>query len=476
MNYLNDDFLLSNKTAQRLFHEVAASQPIFDYHTHLPSDQIAQNAGFETLANIWLNNDHYKWRAMRAAGEPEELITGENASPREKFDAWARTVPQIVRNPLHHWTHLELKRYFNCNLVLNPNTAEEIWNLANEQLRDENFHIHNILRKFKVQAIGTTDDPVDRLEHHIAFAKESNNTLLCPTFRPDKAIITDDLKSWNEWTMELAQASEVNVNSAEAFLEALKQRHDYFHANGGRFSDHDINHFPYAECSHVQAEAIFEKLTSETALNDRETEQWHTYILQHIARWNANRGWAMQFHIGVMRRPNTRIRKKLGADTGHDSIYDNGVITKMASFLDSLDKENALPKSIFYHVNSAMLYPIAVLMGAFQDGKTAGKMQLGSGWWHLDSIHGMNMQMETLSSVGLLNRFIGMLTDSRSFLSFPRHEYFRRILCQLVGNDVENGLIPDEPAFLNGLIEAICYTNALNYFNLPDKTKNTQGS
>ncbi len=469
MNYLNDNFLLSNKTSQRLFHEVAANQPIFDYHTHLPPQQIAQNTGFGTLADIWLDGDHYKWRVMRAAGEPEELITGQKTSPREKFNAWARTVPQIVRNPLHNWTHLELKRYFDCDLILNPDTADKIWDLANEQLSDESFHIHNILRKFKVQAVGTTDDPIDKLEHHIAFAQKRHSTRLCPTFRPDKATITNDLEGWNQWTEQLAQTSDVDINNAETFLEALKARHDYFHINGSRFSDHDINHFPYAECTDAQAEDIFQKLVSETALHEQETERWQTYLLQHIARWNAERNWAMQFHIGVIRRPNTRIREKLGADTGHDSIYDDSIITKMAPFLDSLDKEKALPKCIFYHVNPAMLYPIAVLMGAFQDGKTAGKMQLGSGWWHLDTIHGMRMQMETLSSVGLLSKFVGMLTDSRSFLSFPRHEYFRRILCQLIGSDVENGLIPDDTELLNDLIEGICYTNALNYFNISSK-------
>ncbi|HAV13785.1 MAG TPA: glucuronate isomerase [Opitutae bacterium] len=466
MSYLNENFLLSNATAERLYHEVAAHQPIFDYHTHLSPEEVANNATFGNLADIWLGGDHYKWRAMRAAGEPENLITGKDASPREKFDAWARTVPQLVRNPLHNWTHLELKRYFDCDLVISPATADEIWALANERLGSPDFNTHNLLKKFDVRAVGTTDDPVDTLEHHIAFAKDEHPTKLCPTFRPDKASITADLQGWNEWHQQLSEASGVRINSAETYLEALKVRHDYFHQHGGRFSDHDINHFPYAKCSDHQAEGIYQKLVSETALNAHEAEQWWTYILQHIARLNSARGWAMQFHIGVVRRPNTRIRESLGADTGHDSVYDDGIITKMAPFLDSLDKEEALPKCIFYHVNPAMLHPIAVLMGAFQDGKTPGKMQLGSGWWFLDTLPGMREQIDTLSAVGLLSKFVGMLTDSRSFLSFPRHEYFRRLLCEIVGQDVENGLIPNDKALTDPLIKDICYGNAKSYFNI----------
>lgn len=466
MKYLDDDFLLTGKTARWLFHEVAANQPIFDYHTHLSPEEIAQNARFGTLADIWLGSDHYKWRAMRAAGEPEHLITGKSASPREKYDAWARTLPKLVRNPLHHWTHLELKRYFDCDLVLSPDTANEIWEQASSRLSDNSFCVQSILTKFQVKAVGTTDDPVDNLEHHIAFSQDDHPTQLCPTFRPDKATITSDLEDWNQWTEALTNASGVRISSAETFLEALKTQHDYFHKNGGRFSDHDINHFPYAHCTDAQAEQIFQKLISETELNHLEAEQWWTYILQHVARWNAACGWAMQFHIGVLRRPNTRIREKIGADTGHDSVFDDGIIPKMAAFLDSLDREESLPKCVFYHVNPAMMQPITVLMGAFQDGKTAGKMQLGSGWWHLDSIPGMQLQINTLSSLGLLSQFVGMLTDSRSFLSFPRHEYFRRILCNIIGNDVETGLIPEDKDILTHLIEGICYNNAVNYFGI----------
>lgn len=467
MNYLNSDFLLSTPTARRLYHEVAAHQPIFDYHTHLCPREIAENSGFGDLTDIWLRGDHYKWRAMRAAGEPESLITDQDADPRERFHAWARTVPKLVRNPLHHWTHLELKRYFDCDLVLSPETADDIWEIAGARLGADDFRVQSIIKDFKVRVIGTTDDPVDSLEYHQAFAAQSSETRLCPTFRPDRATLTADFTAWNAWTDALAESSEVRVDSAASFLEALERRHAFFHENGSRISDHDINLFPYAECSDFQAEAIFKKLRSETALDAGEAEQWWTYVLQHVGRWNAKRGWVMQFHIGVIRRPNTRIRESLGADTGHDSMYDEAIIQKMAAFLDSLDKESSLPKCVFYHVNPAMLYPIGVLMGAFQDGSVAGKMQLGSGWWFLDTIHGMRMQMETLSSIGLLSQFVGMLTDSRSFLSFPRHEYFRRILCQLIAEDVDAGLIPNDNALLDKLIADICYGNADAYFNIP---------
>jgi glucuronate isomerase len=466
MSYLNDNFLLTNQTSKRLFHDVASDQSIIDYHTHLAPDEVAQNTRFGNIADIWLGGDHYKWRAMRAAGESEDLITNPNADPRDKFNAWARTVPQLVRNPLHHWTHLELKRYFDCDLVLSPRTADAIWELTNEQLAGEHFRPQQILKDFKIEAVGTTDDPADDLEHHIAFNKSEHPTRLCPTFRPDRAMLTGDLQGWNEWADKLATLSGMLIRDASSYLAALKTRHDFFHECGGRFSDHDVNHFPYAPCSEKDADAIFHKLRSQTALTELENEQWWTYILQHIARWNSARGWAMQFHIGVIRRPNTRIREKLGADTGHDSVYDNGIIDKMAPFLDSLDKEDALPKCVFYHVNPAMLHPIAVLMGAFQDGKTAGKMQLGSGWWFLDTIEGMRLQMNTLSGVGLISKFVGMLTDSRSFLSFPRHEYFRRILCELIGQDVENGLIPNDAELLDSLIRDICSNNARNYFGL----------
>ena len=466
MNYLHENFLLPNKTAQRLFHEVASGQPIMDYHCHLPPEAIARNARFPNLAEIWLGGDHYKWRAMRAVGEDESLITGD-ADPKDKFDAWARTVPQTVRNPLHHWTHLELKRYFKTNLVLSPKTANEIWELTNAQIENDSFNVHNICEDFNIHAIGTTDDPIDSLEHHIAHNATAHHTKIFPTYRPDKAMLTANVQGWNEWTDALANVSGLTINSAITFVEALKARHDYFHQHGCRLTDHGLELCPYIPCSNEDAEGIYKKLRSGLALDTNEAEQWMTFILQHVARWNAAKGWTMQFHIGSIRNNNTGMFKKLGPDSGYDSMLDEPVARKFVAFLDSLALTDELPKSIFYHLNPNQLYPLATLMGSYQDGSVPGKMQLGSGWWHVDTMDGMRTQMEVLSSVGLFSKFVGMLTDSRSFLSFPRHEYFRRLICNIIGNDVEAGLIPDDKAMLDTLIADICFGNAKRYFNFP---------
>lgn len=467
MKYLHPDFLLPNPTAQRLYHEVAAGQPIIDYHCHLPPQEVADDIRFESITQMWLGGDHYKWRAMRAAGEPEELVTGD-ADPKDKFLAWARTVPQTVRNPLHHWTHLELKRCFDCELVLSPDTADAIWELTNAKLAEPELSTQNILKKFDVRVVGTTDDPVDTLEHHAAFAKMQHPTIMCPTYRPDKAMATADLTAWNKWTDSLAAATGKTLDSADDFLDALQQRHDFFHQNGCRLTDHGLESVPFLPCGDAQAVAIFKKLRNGDAPSTTEAEQWMTYILQQVGRWNAEKGWTMQFHIGPIRNNNSRMFRTLGPDTGYDSMLDEPVARKTIGLLDSLVSEDALPKCIFYHVNPHMLYPLATLMASFQDGKTAGKMQLGSGWWHVDTLHGMRAQLDTLSSVGLLSQFVGMLTDSRSFLSFPRHEYFRRLLCNLIGSDVEAGLIPNDKALLNNLVSGICYQNAHRYFGFPN--------
>lgn len=467
MTYLNEDFLLPNKTAQRLFHDVAASQPIMDYHCHLIPEQLAGNVSFSNLSDMWLGGDHYKWRAMRAAGEPEALITGENSSPKEKFDAWARTVPQTLRNPLHHWTHLELKRYFDIDLVLSPKTADTIWEQANAKIAEASFTTQAICKEFDVRAVGTTDDPIDTLEHHIAFNQSAHQTKMFPTFRPDKAMITANLENWNQWTDQLAAVCNQSLETAANFIDALKARHDYFHANGCRLTDHGLEACPYIACSDTQADAIFKKLRASTTLSSEEAEQWMTYIMQHVAQWNTERGWTMQLHLGPIRNNNTPMFKQLGPDTGYDSMLDEPVARKTVAFLDSLAINGSVPKTIFYHINPANLYPLATLMGSYQDGKVAGKMQLGSGWWHVDTLDGMRTQIEVLSSVGLLSKFVGMLTDSRSFLSFPRHEYFRRLLCGVIGQDVEAGLIPNDKDLLDELIKGICFDNAKNYFNFP---------
>ncbi len=465
--YLHENFLLPTATARRLFHEVAASQPIIDYHCHLPPDQVAADTRFGNLADIWLGGDHYKWRAMRAAGVPEELITGKDADPKEKFRAWAGTLPQAIRNPLHHWAHLELKRYFDCDLVLDESTADEVWELANARLEDPDFTTQGILKKFDVRALGTTDDPVDSLEHHAALAASGGAVKMFPTFRPDKAMQVADPEAWQAWTARLAAAVDTRIDDLGAFLDALKARHDFFHNHGCRLSDHGIDSCPFAPCGERQAGLIFGKLINGESLGNGESEQWQTFVLQTVGRWNAPRGWTMQFHLGAIRNTNRRGFETLGPDTGYDAMHDEPVVKKLAAFLDSLAATNELPKCIFYHVNPAALYPLATLMGCFQDGKTAGKMQLGSGWWHVDTLDGMRTQLEVLSSVGLLSRFVGMLTDSRSFLSFPRHEYFRRLVCQILGADVEAGLIPDDQDLLDNTVRGICFENARSYFGFP---------
>jgi glucuronate isomerase len=467
MSYLHENFLLPSKTAQRLFHEVAIDQPIIDYHCHLSPAAIAENARFPDLAEIWLGGDHYKWRAMRAVGVPEEIITGKDVAPKEKFDAWARTLPQTVRNPLHNWAHLELKRYFNIDLVLSPKTADEVWEQANAKIAEDSFNVHNICKQFDIRVIGTTDDPVDTLEHHAAHNAGELKTKMFPTFRPDKAMITVNLDDWNAWTDQLASVSGKSLDSAADFVDALKARHDFFHEAGCRITDHGLEYCPFSPCTAEQAESIFKKLRAGETLSAELADQWMTYLMQYVARWNAARGWTMQFHLGAIRNTNGLMYQKLGPDTGYDSMFDEPIIRRLAGFLDSMATEDAMPKCIFYHLNPAELYPLATLMGSYQDGITAGKMQLGSGWWHVDTLDGMRTQIDVLSSVGLLSKFVGMLTDSRSFLSFPRHEYFRRLVCSIIGADVEAGLIPDDKDLLDEMVKGICFDNAKNYFNFP---------
>jgi len=470
MSFIHDDFLLPNAAARRLYHEVAAPQPILDYHCHLPPEEVATDRRFPDLAEIWLGGDHYKWRAMRAAGIPEELVTGRDADPREKFRAWARTVPQTVRNPLYHWTHLELKRYFDCDLLLSPSTADEIWELTSTRLAEPRFSTQSILRDFDVRVVGTTDDPADSLEHHEGFAESGHPTGMYPTFRPDRAVLVHDPVRWREWADRLGEAAGRDPGTLEDFMTALEDRHRFFHEHGCRLSDHGLESCPFAPCSAAEARTIYETLRRGGELDPLKAEQWQTWILQHVGRWNASRGWTMQLHLGALRSANTRMLRRLRPDTGYDSQSDEPLTRRLAAFLDSLEQSGELPKTVLYHVNPAFLAPLATLMGSFQDGVTPGKMQLGSGWWHLDTLDGMTAQIEILSSVGLLGRFVGMLTDSRSFLSFPRHEYFRRLLCKIIGEDVEAGLIPNDAGLLDGLVRGICYENAREYFGFPAVT------
>jgi len=463
MPFIQEDFLLSTKTARRLYHEFAEAAPIFDYHCHLSPGDIARNRRFNNLFEIWLEGDHYKWRAMRANGVAEKFCTGD-ASPYEKFAAWAKTVPHTLRNPLYHWTHLELKRYFGINEPLDEKSAKKIWEKANSQLAKPALTTQGILEKFKVKVVCTTDDPVDTLSDHREFARSGRPTKMLPAFRPDNALAVHSPGPFNRWIERLSAASNVDVNSFGAFTTALKKRHDFFHSQGCRLSDHGMNHCFADFCAEKTAATIFDKARQGGPVSPEEHAQFASFMMLFFGHLDAKRGWVKQLHLGAMRNNNTRLMKKLGADTGFDSIGDWPQARTLAAFLDKLDAGNALPKTIIYNNNPADNYVFASMIGNFQDGSVPGKVQFGTAWWFLDQKEGMEWQINALSSLGLLSRFVGMVTDSRSFMSYPRHEYFRRALCNLLGRDVENGEIPDDDAMLGELIRNICFENASRYF------------
>lgn len=465
MSFIHDDFLLSTRTARRLYHEFAAAAPIFDYHCHLPPADIAGNRQFNNLFEIWLEGDHYKWRAMRTNGVQEQFCTGE-APPYEKFLAWAKTVPHTLRNPLYHWTHLELKRYFGIGELLNEKNAKKTWEKANAQLATAGLTTQGILKKFKVKVVCTTDDPVDTLAGHREFARSGHPTKMLPAFRPDNALTVHLPAHFNRWVERLAAASNVDINSFAAFTTALKKRHDFFHEQGCRLSDHGMNHCFADFCEEKAAAAIFDKARAGGRVSPDEHAQFASHMMLLFGHWDAKRGWVKQLHLGALRNNNTRLMKKLGADTGLDSIGDWPQARTLAAYLDKLDAEDALPKTIIYNNNPADNYVFASMIGNFQDGSVPGKVQFGTAWWFLDQKEGMEWQMNALSNLGLLSRFVGMVTDSRSFMSYPRHEYFRRVLCNLLGRDVENGEIPNDDAVLGELIENICFGNASRYFGI----------
>ena len=466
MSFIHDDFLLSNKTARRLFHEYAERQPILDYHCHLPTADLAANRQFANLFEIWLEGDHYKWRAMRSNGVDERFCTGA-ADPYQKFLAWARTVPNTLRNPLYHWTHLELKRYFGITDLLDEKTAGKIWKQANERLATPELTTQGILKKFKVKVVCTTDDPADNLEHHRAFAAQGHPTRMLPAFRPDKALTVHQPASFNPWVEQLAAASNMDINGFSAFIAALETRHDFFHSQGCRLSDHGLNHCFADFCSEKTAADIFTRARLGEMISPQEHEQFASFMMLFFGRLDAARGWTKQLHLGALRNTNTRHFKQLGPDTGFDSIGDWPQSSALARYLDRLDQDNALPKTIIYNLNPADNYAFAAMIGNFQDGTIPGKIQFGSSWWFLDQPEGMEWQLNALSNLGLLSRFIGMITDSRSFMSYPRHEYFRRTLCDLIGRDVENGLIPDDEKLTGPMIRNICYANAEQYLAFP---------
>ena len=466
MTFIHDGFLLQSAAARRLYDEHAATLPIFDYHSHLPPRDIAQNRSFRNLFEIWLEGDHYKWRAMRANGVPERYCTGD-ASPYEKFKAWASTVPRCLRNPLYHWTHLELKRYFGIDELLDESSAERIWARANERLQSPELSAHGILTTFGVKVQCTTDDPADDLDAHAQIRSSALATRVYPTFRPDRVLDVHQPDVFNAWADRLSATSGVAVTRFADLLDALRTRHQAFHDAGGRLSDHGLSCCPMAISSERIAAATFDKARAGQAITREEHEGFSGFMMHFFGALDAEKGWTKQLHLGARRNASTRGFKQSGRDAGYDSIGDWPQADALAAFLDRLDQDNALPKTIVYNVNPADNYVMATMIGNFQDGSVQGKIQFGSGWWFLDQKEGIEWQVNALSNAGLLAHFVGMITDSRSFMSFPRHEYFRRVVCNLVGRDVESGELPDDPALAGRLIEDVCSGNAARYFGWP---------
>jgi glucuronate isomerase len=465
--FLTEDFLLQSQTARRLYRDFAENMPIFDYHCHLPVAEIAANKNFENLTDIWLRGDHYKWRAMRANGIPERRITGD-ASDFEKFQAWAATVPKTLRNPLYHWTHLELKRYFGVSgKLLNPATAEEIYTGCSAMLRTSDFSTRRILERMNVKVVCTTDDPTDTLEHHLRLkAERAFPVKVLPAFRPDKALGVESPMDFNQWVGRLEASAGLSIDRFDSFLEAIRRRHDFFHQVGCRLSDHGIEH-PFAvDFTAKDVDKAFQKARLGKKPTPAETLKYKSALMFELARMDAEKGWTQQFHFGALRNVNSKSMAILGPDTGYDTIGDFEMARGLARFLDRLERESRLAKTILYVMNSRDNEVVATAIGCFQGGNLPGKMQFGSAWWFNDQKDGIERQINTLSNMGLLSRFVGMLTDSRSFLSYPRHEYFRRVLCNLLGNDVENGELPDDMELLGGMVKDICFRNAVAYFGV----------
>ncbi len=464
--FINDDFVLQTKAARRLYHDYAEQMPIYDYHCHLPAKLIADDHNFENITQAWLYGDHYKWRAMRTNGVDEKYCTGA-ATDWEKFEKWAQTVPATLGNPLYHWTHMELNNPFGIKeKLLSADTAREIYDHCNELLHKPEFNVRGLLRKFNVKLVCTTDSPLDNLEHHKKIASDGFGIKVYSAFRPDKALGVENLDTLNAWLDKLSQVAGLEIKSFSDLLEAIKKRHDYFHGNGCRLSDYGLDYAYAQSCTQTEIEKIFVKIRSKQPLSPDECLKYKSTVLRECCLMDAEAGWVMQLHIGALRNNNTRLFKKLGPDTGFDSIGDLPQAASLSRFLDSLDVENKLPKTILYNLNPADNELFAAMLGNFQDGSVPGKIQYGSGWWFLDQKNGIEKQIAALSNLGLLSRFIGMVTDSRSFLSFPRHDYFRRVLCNLLGNDIEQGLLPADYDLLGSMVKNICFNNAANYFSM----------
>ena len=462
-NFLDENFLLKTETARRLYHDYAKQMPIIDYHCHLPPDQIAANGNFANLTQIWLYGDHYKWRAMRSNGVNERFITG-NATDFEKFEQWAATVPYTLRNPLYHWTHLELQRYFGVHDILSSKTAKSIYDNCTAQLQTPEFKVRALIEKMNVKVVCTTDDPLDNLEHHQQIKKDGYAVKILPAFRPDKAMNSDDVAGLNAYINKLQEVTNTSIDNFDQYLSALKMRHDYFAANGCSVSDHGLEQIYAEDYTDAEINSIFKKIRGNGALTHEENLKFKSAMLVHFAVWDHEKGWVQQYHLGALRNNNTRMLSQLGPDTGWDSIGDFSQARMLSKFLNRLDTENKLTKTIIYNLNPADNELMATMIGNFNDGSVAGKIQFGSAWWFLDQKDGMIKQMNALSNMGLLSRLVGMLTDSRSFLSYPRHEYFRRLLCNLFGDDVENGELPNDVAWIGKIVQDICYNNAQNYF------------
>ncbi|MBC7687395.1 MAG: glucuronate isomerase [Aquabacterium sp.] len=461
--FLDDNFLLHSETAQQLYHGFAREMPIIDYHNHLPPEQIANDINFENLTQVWLYGDHYKWRAMRTNGVNEKYCTG-NATDYEKFEQWAATVPYTLRNPLYHWTHLELRRYFDINTILSPETCKEIYDECTAKLKTKEYSVKNLLRKMNVKVLCTTDDPTDTLEHHKKIKADGFEIKVLPAFRPDKAMNVSDVAVFNAYVNKLQAASNILIASFDDYLDALKSRHDFFAENGCSMSDHGLEQIYAVDYNETEIKNIFRKVTAGESISQPESMKFKSAMLIKFAQWDHEKNWVQQYHLGALRNNNSRMLQTLGADTGWDSIGDFSQAKQLSKFLDRLDSTDQLAKTILYNLNPNDNELIATMSGNFNDGSVAGKIQFGSGWWFLDQKDGMTKQINALSNMGLLSKFVGMLTDSRSFMSYPRHEYFRRMLCNIFGEEMENGELPDNKEWIGKVIQDICYYNAKGYF------------